>query len=362
MKKLLNLTPVNEWLKNGDKPVIISGPCSAESEEQMMTTGKAIAAIDKNIIFRAGIWKPRTRPNAFEGIGTIGLEWLNKVKAETGMLTATEIANASHAEEALKHGIDILWIGARTTVNPFSVQEIADVLKGTDSKVLVKNPINPDLQLWLGALERINQAGITKLGAIHRGFSTHESTPFRNVPRWEMAIELKTMIPDLPMICDPSHICGNTEFIPYIAQKALDLDMQGLMIESHFKPSIALSDAKQQVTPAELKVILSKLVVRKAESSNAEFKNKLDELREAINKIDDQLLSVFMNRMSVVEKIGKYKKDNNVTILQTTRWEELLNDKMTQAKAMGLDADFVKQLYILIHEDSIRKQTEIMNG
>jgi chorismate mutase len=362
MKKLLNLTPVNEWLKKGDKPVIISGPCSAESEEQMMTTAKAIAAIDKNIIFRAGIWKPRTRPNAFEGIGTIGLKWLNMVKAETGMLTATEIANASHAEEALKHGIDILWIGARTTVNPFSVQEIADVLKGTDSKVLVKNPINPDLQLWLGALERINQAGITKLGAIHRGFSTHESTPFRNVPRWEMAIELKTMIPDLPFICDPSHICGNTEFIPYISQKALDLDMQGLMIETHFKPSIALSDAKQQVTPAELKVILSKLVVRKPDSTNAEFINKLDELREAINKIDDQLLSVFMNRMSVVEKIGKYKKDNNVTILQTTRWEELLNDKITQAKAMGLDADFVKQLYILIHEDSIRKQTEIMNG
>ena len=245
---------------------------------------------------------------------------------------------------------------------PFSVQEIADVLKGTDSKVLVKNPINPDLQLWLGALERINQAGITKLGAIHRGFSTHESTPFRNVPKWEMAIELKTMIPDLPIICDPSHICGNTEFIPYIAQKALDLDMQGLMIETHFKPSIALSDAKQQVTPAELKVILSKLVVRKAESTNAEFRNKLDELREAINKIDDQLLSIFMNRMSVVEKIGKYKKENNVTILQTSRWEELLNDKITQAKAMGLDADFVKQLYILIHEDSIRKQTEIMNG
>lgn len=361
-KKLLNLTPASEWLQRGDKPVIISGPCSAESEEQMLTTARAIAAVDKDIIFRAGIWKPRTRPNSFEGIGTQGLEWLQKVKEETGMRTATEIANAAHAKEALAHGVDILWLGARTTVNPFAVQEIADAIKGTDSMVLVKNPINPDLQLWLGALERINQAGITKLGAIHRGFQTHEITPFRNVPKWELAIELKTMLPDLPFINDPSHICGNRELIPYISQKALDMDMQGLMIESHYNPSIALSDAKQQVTPDALKGILANLVVRQSESSNPEFASKLEELRTEINAMDDKLMEIFMNRMAVVKKIGQYKKDNNVTILQTTRWEELLNDKLTNARAMGLDEDFIKEIFIAIHNRSIKNQTEIMNG
>jgi chorismate mutase len=361
MKQLLKITPVSEWLKGAKRPIIISGPCSAESEEQMLTTGRAIAAIDKNIIFRAGIWKPRTRPNAFEGIGTIGLEWMKKVKQETGMLTATEVANGKHVEECLKHGVDILWVGARTTVNPFSVQEVADALKGVDIPVLVKNPINPDLQLWIGALERINGAGITKIGAIHRGFHAHENPSFRNSPKWELAIELKTMIPDLPIICDPSHICGNTELIPYISQKALDMDMQGLMIESHCNPKIALSDAKQQVTPEQLAVIIKNLVVRTTSSDNVEFKSKLDQLRESINKTDEEILHVLLNRMNIADKIGAYKKDNNVTILQTDRWESLLNDRIATGKMMGLSEDFVRSLYTLIHDESISRQAEIMN-
>jgi chorismate mutase len=327
----------------------------------MLTTARNVAAISDKIIFRAGIWKPRTRPNSFEGVGRIGLQWMKKVKEETGLLTATEVANAFHVEECLKAGIDILWIGARTTVNPFSVQEIADVLKGVNIPVFIKNPVNPDLQLWLGALERINQAGITKIAAIHRGFHSHSITPFRNDPKWEMAIELRTLCPDLPIICDPSHICGNTELIPYISQKALDMDMHGLMIETHCMPSVALSDAKQQLTPVQLKSLIEKLVVRKANSENEEFKSKLDELRESINKTDDELLNILMNRMKVVEKIGTYKKENDVTILQTHRWESLLNERIGTATMMGLSEDFVKTLYILIHEESIRRQTEIMN-
>lgn len=361
MKPTLKITPVANWLKASKRPIIIAGPCSAESETQMMTTGKAIAAIDKNIIFRAGIWKPRTRPNAFEGIGSIGLEWMKAVKKETGMLTATEVANGKHVEECLKAGVDILWVGARTTVNPFSVQDVADALKGVDIPVLVKNPINPDLQLWIGALERINQAGITKLGAIHRGFHAHDNQSFRNSPKWELAIELRTMCPELPIICDPSHICGNTELIPYISQKALDMDMHGLMIETHCTPAVALSDAKQQVTPAQLDAILKKLVVRHASSDNVEFKSKLDQLRESINKTDDELLHVLLNRMNIADKIGAYKKENDVTVLQTDRWESLLNNRITTGKLLGLNENFVRNLYTLIHEESVSRQTEIMN-
>lgn len=361
MSSLLKITPINQWHSNAERPLIISGPCSAESESQMLTTAKAIAAIDKNIIFRAGIWKPRTRPNSFEGIGSVGLQWMKLVKEQTGMLTATEVANGSHVEECLKNGIDILWVGARTTVNPFSVQEIADALKGTDIPVFVKNPINPDLQLWLGALERINYAGITKIAAIHRGFHSYTNTPFRNAPNWEMAVELKRLCPDLPVICDPSHICGNTDLIPYISQKALDMDMYGLMIETHCMPSVALSDAKQQLTPAQLGELLNKLVVRKPNSDNPEFKDKLEQLRESINKADDELMHTIANRMKVVEKIGVYKKQNNVTILQTNRWEELLHERMNMGMMMGLSEDFIRALYVLIHEESIRKQTEIMN-
>jgi chorismate mutase len=362
MKQLLNITPVCSWLEGAKRPLMIAGPCSAESEIQMLNTAKNIAAINKKIIFRAGIWKPRTRPNSFEGVGSIGLQWMKKVKEETGLLTATEVANASHVEECLKVGIDILWIGARTTVNPFSVQEIADALKGVDIPVFVKNPVNPDLQLWLGALERINQAGITKIAAIHRGFHSHSITPFRNDPKWEMAIELRTLCPELPIICDPSHICGNTDLIPYISQKALDMDMHGLMIETHCMPSIALSDAKQQLTPVQLLDLIRKLVVRKSNSLNPDFKNKLEELRESINKTDEELLQILMSRMQVAEKIGTYKKENDVTILQKNRWEDLLNERLSNAAMMGLSEEFVRALYILIHEESIRKQTEVMNS
>lgn len=361
MKQLLRITPINNWLKNTNRPLIISGPCSAESESQMFTTARAINAIDKNIIFRAGIWKPRTRPNAFEGIGSIGLEWMKKVKEETGMLTATEVANGKHVEECLKAGVDILWVGARTTVNPFSVQEVADALKGSDIPVFVKNPINPDLQLWLGALERINGAGITKIVAIHRGFHTYDNPSFRNSPKWELAIELKTMCPDLPIICDPSHICGNTELIPYISQKALDMDMFGLMIETHCTPAIALSDAKQQLTPKQLADLINKLVVRTANSDNTEFKSQLDQLRENINKTDDELLHLLLNRMNIADKIGQFKKENKVTILQTGRWEALMNNRIETGKMMGLSEPFIRKMYTLIHDESISRQAEVMN-
>src|SRR5262245_9652656 len=259
-KDTLQITPIYDWIGKKAKPVIISGPCSAESESQVLTTAKAITGIYSSIIFRAGIWKPRTRPNSFEGVGVDGLRWLQSVKKETGMKVTTEVANAKHVEDCLKHSIDILWIGARTTVSPFAVQEIADALKGVDIPVMIKNPVNPDLQLWIGAIERFHQAGINKVAAIHRGFHSFEQSPFRNNPNWQIPVELKLTFPNLPLICDPSHICGNTELIPYISQKALDMDMDGLMIEAHMMPSIAKSDAKQQLTPAQLKELLPKLV------------------------------------------------------------------------------------------------------
>lgn len=361
MKLKLNIAPINNWLPNAGKPIIISGPCSAESEIQMLTTAQDIVKKYPNNIFRAGIWKPRTRPNAFEGVGKVGLKWLQKVKNETGMLTATEVATAAHVEECLNHGIDILWIGARTSVNPFSVQEIADALKGVDIPVFVKNPVNPDLQLWIGALERINNAGITKLAAIHRGFHSFELTPFRNDPKWELAIELKTLCPELPIFCDPSHICGNTELIPYISQKAMDLAMSGLMIETHCQPKVALSDAKQQVTPFMLSEIISNLTIREISSENLEFKNKLEELRKVINNVDDEILQVMSTRMSVAKQIGEYKRDNQVTILQIKRWEEILKSRLKNGEMMGLSQEFIKELYQLIHNESIRIQNEVMN-
>lgn len=362
MNPSLKITPINKWLKNSNKPLIISGPCSAESQDQLLTTAKAIAAIDKKIIFRAGIWKPRTRPNNFEGVGNIGLQWLKKVKEQTGLLLATEVANAAHVEACLNNEVDVLWIGARTTVNPFSVQEIADALKGVDIPVFVKNPIYPDIQLWLGALERINYAGITKLAAIHRGFHTYQSTPFRNAPHWELVVELKNLFPDLPIINDPSHICGNTEMISFMAQKALDMDLDGLMIETHHHPAVALSDAKQQLTPSELSTLLHHLIVRQVNSDNTEFKNKLEQLRDSINKADDELLNVLANRMTAVEQIGEYKKQNNVTILQASYWDKLLNERINTASTIGLNVDFIRVIYNLIHEESIRKQTVIMNS
>jgi chorismate mutase len=310
---------------------------------------------------RAGIWKPRTRPGQYEGAGDIGLKWLMTAKKETGLPVTTEVANAAHVEACLKAGVDILWVGARTTVNPFSVQEIADSLKGVDIPVMVKNPVNPDLELWIGALERLNKAGIKKMAAIHRGFSSFEKGPFRNLPMWDLAIELKTRFPELEMICDPSHISGNRELISFVSQKALDLDMSGLMIESHINPDAAWSDAKQQVTPAVLGKILSDLVVRTSSSENKTFKDTLSVLREQIDQLDDEIMQKMSSRMKVSEKIGQYKKDNNVTILQVNRWEEIIKTRVTLGKAMGLEEGFMRDLLRLVHHESIQVQTKIMN-
>ncbi|MCX2483048.1 chorismate mutase [Pedobacter sp. MR2016-24] len=361
MKLNLNIQPLESWLNIKNEPLIISGPCSAETEEQLVSTAHLLAATGKVSVLRAGIWKPRTRPGEFEGIGSIGLEWLKRAKAETGLPTAVEVATAKHVEEALAAGVDILWIGARSTANPFTVQEIADALKGHDIPVLVKNPVNPDISLWVGALERINNAGITKLGAIHRGFSSYEKSSFRNEPMWELAIQLKTLCPELPIINDPSHICGNRELIPYISQKALDMDMQGLMIESHIDPSVAWTDAKQQVTPAALDELVSKLSIREPESANEAFVDKLAELRTSIDKIDDIIIQKLGERMAIVEKIGLYKRDNNVTILQVNRWDEILKKGSAFARALKLDLGFTEKFLELVHGESIRKQTEIMN-
>jgi chorismate mutase len=327
----------------------------------MLNTGRQIAALYPHSIFRAGIWKPRTRPNNFEGIGDIGLEWMKIVKQETGLLTATEVANADHVEKCLLKGIDILWIGARTTVNPFSVQEIADALRGVDIPVFVKNPIYPDLQLWAGALERVNNAGIKKIAAIHRGFHSYDNGPFRNSPKWELAIELKTANPELPLICDPSHIGGTPELIPYLAQKAMDMDMDGLMIETHENPVVALSDAKQQITPKVLQEIISELNIRSASIENLELKNKLEELRHVIDKLDNELLELLAKRMTISAQIGEYKRDNNVTILQVAHWKEIIEAGIASGNILGLPEEFVKGLYQLIHDESIRRQTNVMN-
>ncbi|MES2593614.1 MAG: chorismate mutase [Bacteroidota bacterium] len=361
MKLELDIIPIKDWFLNYCKPLLIAGPCSAETEEQMLNTARQIAAFYPNTVFRAGIWKPRTRPNTFEGIGDIGLEWMQLVKQETGLLTATEVATAEHVEKALKHGIDILWVGARTTVNPFSVQDIADALKGVDIPVFVKNPIYPDLQLWAGALERINNTGIKKIAAIHRGFHSYDNGPFRNSPKWELVIELKSACPELPVICDPSHIGGTPELIPYLAQKAMDMDLNGLMIETHITPKAAWSDAKQQITPFELKEVISDLNIRSASVEDIELQTKLDELRSFIDKLDNDLLEVLAKRMAVSEQIGEYKRDNNVTVLQVAHWKKLIETSISKGNQLALPKDFIKGLYQLIHDESIRRQTEVMN-
>ncbi len=364
MKIDLKIQPLSTWIKpaNENQPLLIAGPCSAETEEQLVATAQLLAKTGKLSALRAGIWKPRTRPGEFEGIGSIGLEWLKTAKQETGLPTAVEVATAKHVEEALKAGVDILWVGARSTANPFTVQEIADALRGVDVPVMVKNPVNPDLTLWIGALERINNAGITKLAAIHRGFSSYEKSAFRNEPMWDMAINLKTHAPDLPIINDPSHITGNRDLIPYIAQKALDMDIQGLMIESHIDPSVAWTDAKQQVTPKALAELIDNLTLRKPEVKSIAIKDALAELRANIDKIDDLVIQKLAERMQIVEKIGNYKKDNGITILQVNRWDEILKKGVQYGKALKLDNDFTEKLLELIHSESIRKQTEIMNA
>ncbi len=355
----LDIQPLSLPGLNTDRPLVIAGPCSAESEEQVLATARKLAKHGYQI-YRAGIWKPRTRPNTFEGHGSKALPWMKKVKEETGMYTATEVANVKHVYEALKHGIDILWIGARTSANPFAVQEIADALKGVDIPVLVKNPINPDSELWIGALERLNEAGIKQLGAIHRGFSSAEKGMYRNPPQWQIPIELKRRIPDLMMIVDPSHICGTWERLFEISQKAMDLNFDGLIIESHINPDEAWSDAKQQIMPDELKSLVNKLILRKPDIADDQ-KITLEELRTQIDKFDDEIMGIFEKRMKIADKIGKYKKANNITILQTKRWDEILTKRISEGNIKGLGAEFVTKIFRAIHQESINHQEKIMS-
>ncbi len=354
-----DIVPLEEWGLNIKRPFIISGPCSCETEEQMMETAErlknqGIAAL------RAGIWKPRTRPGMFEGIGKDGLKWLVQAGKASGLPATVEVATGQHVEEALEAGIDILWVGARTTVNPFSVQEVADALKGVDIPVMVKNPINPDLQLWLGGIERIHNAGIKRLGAIHRGFSSYEKTKYRNKPMWELPIELRRLHPNIPIIVDPSHICGERSLIPSVAQKALDLDFDGLMIESHRDPDNAWSDAAQQVTPERLGEIIRGLVIRHS-ALDHEAEDKLATLRQQIDRIDNYMLEIMGERMFIARQIGEFKRDNGITILQTNRWDEIINTRAENAAKKKLSREFVIEMMEAIHQESIRHQTKIMN-
>jgi len=341
------------------KPLMMAGPCSAETEEQVMTVARQLAAMGIKV-FRAGIWKPRTRPNAFEGVGSEGLAWLRKVKEETGMKVAVEVANVKHVYEALKNGIDVLWVGARTSANPFAVQEIADSLRGVDVTVLVKNPVNPDVELWIGALERISAAGIKHIGAIHRGFSSYAKTQYRNDPHWQIPIELRRRIPGLPIINDPSHISGKRKLVMELCQTAIDLDFDGLIIETHCDPDHAWSDAEQQITPQHLEYIIKNLILRK---QDVDHKNAvtLEELRMQIDKLDDDVLQMMEQRMAISEKIGVFKKENNVTILQTNRWNELLKKRINAGMSKGLSEEFIKKIYSAIHEESIHHQKMVMN-
>lgn len=350
-------TTMNVWKK---RPLIISGPCSAETEEQVLQTARGLAATGKVDALRAGIWKPRTKPGLFEGIGVKGLPWLNQAKKATGLPIAVEVATDKHVEDALQFDIDILWIGARTTVNPFSVQEVADALRGTNVPVLVKNPINPDLELWSGAIERLQKAGVKEIGMIHRGFSNYGNMEYRNAPMWHLPIEMKRRFPELLMISDPSHICGNRLMLQSVAQKSIDLDFDGLMIESHIDPDNAWSDAKQQVTPERLKEMLDELVWREENVSSEDFANALAKLREQINHIDDELMLLIGQRMKIADKIGEYKKENNVTILQTNRWNEILEKAVNRGQALGLSKDFIMRYFDALHLESISHQNKVM--
>lgn len=356
----MNVRQIDIFQKEG--PVVISGPCSAETEDQVMNTCKALATTGKIDALRAGIWKPRTRPNTFEGVGKIGLSWLRTAGNETGLPIAVEVANKQHVEDALKAEVDILWVGARTTANPFSVQEIADALRETDSTVLVKNPIHADLELWTGALERFIDSGISKLALIHRGFAAHGKSMYRNEPRWQLAVEMKRRFPEIPMICDPSHICGKRDLIQSVAQQALDLNFNGLMIESHLNPDVALSDKEQQVTPQTLEDILSSLVVRKPEIEDEKLNTQLEILRRQIDVIDDDLVKLLGERMKVAENIGLVKKENGITILQRERWEEIIGRVKSSGKLQELSEEFITIYLKAIHQESIDHQNKIMNS
>jgi chorismate mutase len=362
METKLQIEPIENWSIYKGRPLLISGPCSAETEEQVMETARQLAALKKVDVYRAGIWKPRTRPNAFEGVGTEGLKWLKRVKEETGLATGTEVATQTHVYEALKFGVDVLWIGARTSANPFAMPEIADTLKGVDVMVCVKNPINPDLDLWIGAIERLYAAGIRRIGAIHRGFSAYEKTAYRNQPKWQIPIDLRMRIPGLPLICDPSHIGGARAYLLEIAQEAMDLNYDGLMLESHIDPDNAWSDKSQQVTPLALLELLNKLVLRQSVSSDSKFLDKLSILRSQIDRFDEQLLDLLEQRMHVAETIGMYKKDNNITILQNQRWEEIIKKVAVKGQSKGLSEEFIEQMFKAIHQESINHQMKVMNA
>lgn len=359
--KIEGILPLKDWgLPYNERPFVIAGPCSAETEEQVIETAKLLKETGRVSAYRAGIWKPRTRPNTFEGVGSKGLPWMQRVKKETGLLVSTEVANVKHVYEALKYGIDILWIGARTSANPFAMQEIADSLKGVDIPVFVKNPINPDLELWIGAIERIKNAGINRVGAIHRGFATYEKTMYRNLPHWQIPIDLKNRCPLMPVLNDPSHITGNSELIYDVSQQAMDLNFDGLIIESHITPEKAWSDAKQQVTPAELAEILSRLVIREPNPHNQKVLDELGELRSIINILDDQILVTLEQRMKVAEKIGHYKKKNNITIYQSKRWEDIITKMIEKGELKGLGKETINKIFKAIHQESINRQTKIM--
>jgi chorismate mutase len=358
------MDPFNkEWLSlfSQQNPFVIAGPCSAETEEQVLQTAMELKTSGVSIL-RAGIWKPRTRPGSFEGVGAIGLKWLQKAKQLTGLPTAVEVANAHHVKLALEHDVDVLWIGARTTVNPFLVQDLADALKETDKIVLVKNPVNPDLALWIGALERFADAGIKKIGAIHRGFSTYEKIKYRNNPEWQIPINLQAKFPDLPLLLDPSHIGGRRDLIFDLSQTALDLNYDGLMIESHITPDLAWSDAAQQITPAVLKETLTNLIVRRSEVLTEDYNKKLQQLRANIDILDAQLIDLLAKRMQVADKIGEVKKEHNVAILQSKRWQQILEKMQAQAEELNLSSDFVLLLFNAIHQESINHQDKIING
>ena len=358
-----NTKELRTWLDdmNLEHPLVIAGPCSAETEEQVLKIAHELKDSDVSY-FRAGIWKPRTRPGMFEGVGEIGLRWLKKVKEETGMKTCTEVANAAHVKLAIENDVDLLWIGARSTVSPFIMQEIADALAGTDKIILVKNPVNPDLALWLGGIERLYTAGIKNLGAIHRGFSTYEKTKYRNTPEWQLAIEFQNKFPDLPLINDPSHITGKRDMIFEVSQTALDLNFDGLMIETHFDPEKAWSDAAQQVTPDALKQIMEDLKVRKQTNTEEEYQKSLNNLRAQITVADNQLVDLLGKRMKVADQIGGLKKEKNVAVLQSKRWNEILGNMILEGETKGLSEEFVLKMFKAIHQESINHQEKVING
>jgi chorismate mutase len=358
-----NKKELRNWLDDLklNHPLVIAGPCSAETEEQVLRIAHELKDTDVSY-FRAGIWKPRTRPGMFEGVGALGLKWLQKVKEETGMKTATEVANAAHVKLALEHDIDLLWVGARSTVSPFIMQEIAEALQGTDKPVLIKNPVNPDLALWLGGIERIYKSGVKNIGAIHRGFSTYEKTKYRNNPEWQLAIEFQNKFPDIPFINDPSHITGKRDMIFDVSQTALDLNFDGLMIETHFDPDNAWSDASQQVTPQVLIQIMKDLKIRKESDPEADYNRKLDNLRAQIDVIDNEIIDLLGKRMKAADGIGALKKQKNVAVLQSKRWNEILGKMVLEGEARGLSEEFVLKMFKAIHQESINHQEKIING